>query len=95
MGVPVILKYSFYCWLILVTGFYGAAVSSHQGSKNNATADSPSEYQKLTAGTRLYQSADSGLLFKLLVEAENLGGAEVEIAEITLNNYNNLFFNKD
>lgn len=39
-------------------------------------------YQAATAGTRILE-AESGLSIKMLVEASNLGGNEVEIGEIT------------
>ncbi len=41
------------------------------------------EYEKATQGTRWLESANSDLAIKILVEASNLGSAEVEIAEIT------------
>ncbi len=41
------------------------------------------EYEKATQGTRWLESANSDLAIKILVEASNLGGAEVEIGEIT------------
>ncbi len=37
------------------------------------------EYEKATQGTRWLESANSDLTIKILVEASNLGGAEVEI----------------
>ena len=41
------------------------------------------EYEKATQGTRWLESTSSDLAIKILVEASNLGGAEVEVGEIT------------
>lgn len=41
------------------------------------------EYAPSTSGTRIFQSRQSGLTIKMLVEAANLGSADVEIGEIT------------
>lgn len=49
-----------------------AATASAQGNA----------YQAATAGTRVLEGGN-GLAIKILVEASNLGGAEVEIGEIT------------
>ena len=48
-----------------------------------AQEDAPVAYEKATQGTRWLESANSELTIKILVEASNLGSAEVEIGEIT------------
>ena len=48
-----------------------------------AQEDAPVAYEKATQGTRWLESANSDLTIKILVEASNLGSAEVEIGEIT------------
>ena len=48
-----------------------------------AQEDAPIVYEKATQGTRWLESANSDLTIKILVEASNLGSAEVEIGEIT------------
>lgn len=48
-----------------------------------ATPLAAQEYQKATSGTRVLE-APSGLTIKMLVEAANLGGDEVEVGEITI-----------
>ena len=48
-----------------------------------AQEDASVAYEKATQGTRWLESANSELTIKILVEASNLGSAEVEIGEIT------------
>lgn len=48
----------------------------------SAAAQSAVSYERSTAGTRRLES-ESGLAITVLVEAANLGSAEVELAEIT------------
>lgn len=48
-----------------------------------AQEDASVAYEKATQGTRWLESATSDLAIKILVESSNLGGAEVEIGEIT------------
>lgn len=48
-----------------------------------AIADEDEAYDYATAGTRQSGDMDAGFGTRMLVEAENLGGTEVEIAEMT------------
>lgn len=49
-----------------------------------AHTSSAVEYQKASEGLRLLRSEASGSLLKILVEKENLGSGEVEIAELSI-----------
>lgn len=46
-------------------------------------ASSAQTYEKATRGTRWFESERSALTIKMLVEAANLGGTELEVGEIT------------
>lgn len=56
-----------------------ASVVAH--AQEPGTTPAP-EYDKASAGTRVL-SSESGLVIKMLLEASNLGGDELEIGEIT------------
>lgn len=47
------------------------------------SASAQSDYARSTNGTRWLESPNSDLSIKILVEAANLGGTEVELGEIT------------
>lgn len=46
------------------------------------TTTAAQEYQRSTRGTRILER-DNGLVIKVLVEASNLGGSELDLGEIT------------
>jgi len=62
-------------WLAMILVLTALAVS--------AGAADAQEYEKATSGTRWFESSRSALTIKMLVEAENFGGSELEIGEIT------------
>lgn len=61
------------CWIALTLSALLLTVSWDAGAQ---------EYDKASSGTRVLR-ADSGLVIKMLLEAANLGGDELEIGEIT------------
>jgi quercetin dioxygenase-like cupin family protein len=65
------------------SGLGGSAVpATALAQEADARDESRVEYARSTAGTRWLES-ERGTTIKLLVEAANLGGSEVEIGEIT------------
>ena len=61
-----------------VLALVGPAVAQEAGDRGGGGP----EYERSTVGTRWLES-ENGLTIKVLVEAANLGGSEVEVGEIT------------
>lgn len=66
--------------LILIFGIGGLLSTTH--GMDEGASETP-DYTVVTQGTRALQGRDGSDFLKVLVEAANLGGDEVEIAEIT------------
>jgi quercetin dioxygenase-like cupin family protein len=58
------------------------AARAQQPPQSGAAAAAPSSYARASQGTRWLEGP--GVAIKVLVEASNFGGAEVEVAELTL-----------
>lgn len=75
-----VLKARVLAAVVVALGIGGPALAN---LSDDATAEEKSAYRSATAGTRSF-ATPGGFSLKMLVEAANLGGSEVELGELTL-----------